>query len=101
MSRARAVPLYQGTSSGGESGTPVNSALITGTSYSVTDLNSGTTYYLDVTAIYQEFAEGGGIPSAASAEAGGYRRPSRIPHASPAGRARAACGLAADGREQL
>ena len=61
--------VYQGTSPGGESGTPLNnSALITGTSYTVTDLNNGATYYFDVIAIYQGF-EGGGIPSSASNEA--------------------------------
>ena len=70
--------VYQGTSPGGESGTPVNSTLITGTSYSVTDLNSGTTYYFDVTAIYQGF-EGGGIQSAASAEASAATSPGPAP----------------------
>jgi hypothetical protein len=71
--------VYQGTSPGGESGTPVNpSALITGTSYSVTDLNNGTTYYFDVIAIYQAF-EGGGIPSAASAEASATTGPGPAP----------------------
>ena len=71
--------VYQGTSPGGESATPVNnSALIPGTSYAVTDLNSGTAYYFDVIAIYQGF-EGGGIPSAASAEASATTSPGAAP----------------------
>jgi hypothetical protein len=71
--------VYQGTSPAGESGTPVNnSALITATSYTVTDLNNGTTYYFDVIAIYQAF-EGGGIPSAASAEASATTSPGAAP----------------------
>jgi hypothetical protein len=61
--------VYQGTSPGEESGTPINpSALIAGTSDTVTDLASGTAFYFDVIAIYQG-SEGGGIPSAASNEA--------------------------------
>jgi hypothetical protein len=71
--------VYQGTSPAGESGTPVNnSALITAISYTVTDLNNGTTYYFDVIAIYQAF-EGGGIPSAASAEASATTSPGAAP----------------------
>ena len=71
--------VYQGTSPGGESGTPVNnSALIPGTSYAVTHLNSGTAYYFDVVAIYQGF-EGGGTPSAASAEASATTGPGAAP----------------------
>ena len=71
--------VYQGTSPGGESSTPVNnSALIPGTSYAVTGLNSAATYYFDVIAIYQGF-EGGGIPSAASAEASAATSPGAAP----------------------
>jgi len=67
--------VYQGTSPGGESGTPVNSAdLVTATSYTATDLNNETTYYFDVIAIYQQ-SEGGGIPSAASNEASATTTP--------------------------
>jgi len=44
--------VYQGTSPGGESTTPVNSVPVTTTSYTVPNLDSATTYYFAVTAIY-------------------------------------------------
>lgn len=43
--------LYQGTSSGQELKTPVNGSLIKGTSYTVTGLSDGTTYYFLVIAV--------------------------------------------------
>ena len=43
--------LYQGTSSGQELKTPVNGSLIKGTSYTVTGLADGTTYYFLVIAV--------------------------------------------------
>ena len=42
--------VYQGTRPRGESGTPVNKSLVTSTSYPVTGLTSGTTYYFMVSA---------------------------------------------------
>jgi hypothetical protein len=37
--------IYRGTTAGGESGSPVNGSLVAGTSYTVTGLTNGTTYY--------------------------------------------------------
>ena len=54
--------VYQGTSPGGETGTPVNASLVTSTSYTVTGLTNGGTYYFTVKAVN---AQG---PSAATGE---------------------------------
>ena len=43
--------VYMGTSSRGESASPVNGGLITGTSYTVTGLTNGTTYYFTADAV--------------------------------------------------
>src|SRR6266487_2473446 len=43
--------VYQGTSAGGETGTPVNGSPVTATSYTVTGLVNGITYYFKVTAV--------------------------------------------------
>ena len=42
--------IYQGTSPGGETGTPVKGSPVTGTSCTVTGLTNGTTYYFKVVA---------------------------------------------------
>jgi predicted RNA-binding protein with TRAM domain len=43
--------VYEGTSSGGESGTAVNTTLITTTTTTVTGLTNGTTYYFTIKAV--------------------------------------------------
>jgi hypothetical protein len=43
--------VYRGTTSDGESSTPLNSSAITGTSYTDTNVQAGQTYYYVVTAI--------------------------------------------------
>ena len=43
--------VYRGTTSGKESTTPLNSTLITGTSYADSSVTAGTTYYYEVSAV--------------------------------------------------
>jgi hypothetical protein len=63
--------VYDGTSSGGESATPVNSSPVTGTSFAVTGLAASTTYYFIVTAVDRSGNEGdpSGEASASTASA--------------------------------
>jgi hypothetical protein len=63
--------LYQGTTPGGESGTPVATGL-TGTSYTLTGLSSGTLYYFTLKAV------GPGGTSAASNEVSAYTNSSLL-----------------------
>ena len=56
--------VYRGASSHGESASPVNTSLIRGTSYTVTGLTNGTTYYFTADAVNDA-----DLHSAASAEA--------------------------------
>ena len=56
--------VYMGTSSHGESASPVNGGLIGGTSYTVTGLANGTTYYFTADAVNDA-----NLHSVASAEA--------------------------------
>ena len=62
--------VYDGTSPGGESSTPVNSASVTGTTFPVTGLSGGTTYYFEVTAV-----DAGGTASGFSTEASATTTP--------------------------
>jgi len=55
--------VYRGTTSGGESSTPLNSSPISGTSYMDEAVTAGTTYYYVVTSVSSD-----GTQSAASAE---------------------------------
>jgi fibronectin type 3 domain-containing protein len=43
--------VYRGTSSGGESTTPLNATPITGTDYSDVNVTAGTEYYYVITAV--------------------------------------------------
>ncbi len=62
--------VFAGTSSGGESATPVNGSPLPGTSYTVPDLTAQTTYYFTVTAVYQQCSDGcTTVQSSPSAEA--------------------------------
>ena len=71
-SGATSYNVYRGTSSGGESGTPIASGL-TGTSYTDTSVSNGTTYYYEVAAV-----DGGGtsgMSNQASATPSGTEAP--------------------------
>jgi titin len=43
--------VYRGTTSGGESATPLNSSPVNGTTYTDTTVQAGQTYYYVVTAV--------------------------------------------------
>jgi fibronectin type 3 domain-containing protein len=67
--------IYQGTSPGGEAGTPVNASPVSATSYTVTGLTDGTTYYFKVAAVNDakgqgnDSAEASATPVSAAASA--------------------------------
>jgi len=48
---AAGYDIYRGSSSGGESSTPLNSAPVTGTKYEDTTVSAGQTYYYEITAV--------------------------------------------------
>ena len=80
--------IYQGTSPGGETGAPVNGSPVTATSYTVTGLTNGTTYYFQVVAV-----NAAGL-SPLSEEASATLPPSRRPR--PAVQTPLVAGTAAD-----
>jgi fibronectin type 3 domain-containing protein len=55
--------VYRGTASGGESTTPLNTTVISGTGYTDASVTAGATYYYVVTAVASD-----GVQSAASNE---------------------------------
>jgi fibronectin type 3 domain-containing protein len=56
--------VYRGTTSGGESSTPLNSAPINGTSFTDANVTAGAKYYYTVTAV----ASNGSAQSSASSQ---------------------------------
>jgi len=64
-SGATSYNVYQGTSSGGESSTPIATG-ITALTYTVTSLTNGTTYYFEVTAVNSAGVSGYSNQSSAS-----------------------------------
>ena len=67
--------VYQGTSPGGEAGTPVNGSPVSATSYTLAGLTNGTTYYFKVAAVNDakrqgnDSGEASATPVSASASA--------------------------------
>ncbi len=72
--------VYLGTSSHGESASPVNGTLIAGTRYTVTGLTNGTTYYFTADAVNDA-----GLHSTASAEASATPAPPVTAPGAPTG----------------
>jgi titin len=83
--------VYRGTSPGGESGTPVNASPVAGSTYTVTGLTNGTTYYFTVAAVNKAKLQGGksGEASATPAAAGASASASASAGASATGQASA------------
>jgi len=70
-SGATSYNVYRGTSSGGESGTPVATG-VTSTSYTNTGLTNGTTYYFKVAAVNSNGTSGLSNEASATPAASGY-----------------------------
>ena len=81
--------VYRGTSPGGESGTPVNASPVAGSTYTVTGLTNGTTYYFTVAAVNKAKLQGGKSGEASATPAAAGASASASAGASATGRASA------------
>jgi len=93
--------IYQGTSPGGESASPVNSSPVSATSYTVTGLANGTTYYFKVAAVNDakhqgtDSGEASAVPVSATTSASASASASQTSGAGAAGVPGAPTGLTA------
>src|SRR5580692_10445877 len=97
--------VYQGTSPGGEAGTPVNGSPVSATSYTVTGLANGTTYYFKVAAVNDakrqgsDSGEASATPVSASASASATTSTSKGSGTAASGAPGGPTGLTATARD--
>jgi predicted phage tail protein len=93
--------IFQGTTPGGESASPVSGSPVNATSYTVTGLANGTTYYFKVAAVNaakhqgKDSAEASATPEAAASSASASASASQTPGTAVPGVPGAPTGLAA------